>query len=98
MAGKLIDILVVGFDVNSARGTPVNIGEAVGVIAAQSISEPGSSHHCPPQLDRLLLKGKMTTMVATSTSSIIVESCSVRLTLKMILKMPVTVIFVLLQF
>ena len=26
-----------------ARGTPVNIGEAVGVIAAQSIGEPGRS-------------------------------------------------------
>ena len=25
-----------------ARGTPVNIGEAVGVIAAQSIGEPGT--------------------------------------------------------
>ena len=26
-----------------ARGTPVNVGEAVGVIAAQSIGEPGTS-------------------------------------------------------
>ena len=25
-----------------ARGTPVNLGEAVGVIAAQSIGEPGT--------------------------------------------------------
>ena len=25
-----------------ARGTPVNIGEAVGIIAAQSIGEPGT--------------------------------------------------------
>ena len=25
-----------------ARGTPVNVGEAVGVIAAQSIGEPGT--------------------------------------------------------
>ena len=25
-----------------ARGTPVNMGEAVGVIAAQSIGEPGT--------------------------------------------------------
>ena len=27
---------------NLARGTPVNIGEAVGIIAAQSIGEPGT--------------------------------------------------------
>src|SRR5207237_7801112 len=31
-----------GYGRDRARGTPVNIGEAVGVIAAQSIGEPGT--------------------------------------------------------
>src|SRR4029079_9862171 len=31
-----------GYGRDLARGTPVNIGEAVGVIAAQSIGEPGT--------------------------------------------------------
>src|SRR5581483_6543123 len=30
-----------------ARGTPVNIGEAIGVIAAQSIGEPGTQLTMP---------------------------------------------------
>ena len=28
-----------------ARGTAVNLGEAVGIIAAQSIGEPGTQHN-----------------------------------------------------
>jgi DNA-directed RNA polymerase subunit beta' len=37
-----------------ARGTPVNVGEAVGVIAAQSIGEPGTqlTMHGPQSGDR----------------------------------------------
>lgn len=35
---RLLDLLRPRF----ARGTPVNMGEAVGVIAAQSIGEPGT--------------------------------------------------------
>ena len=30
------------YGANLATGTPVNIGEAVGIIAAQSIGEPGT--------------------------------------------------------